>query len=216
VNGETKEKAMVYGSEKLQYFIPGKDTIALGLSNGVPKGLKVFVVQDVRGTVSTVPAQTLDLDTAKSFTKLAAYEVTDEFDVRNQAIVRKDMASKLSQKTYNGEGKVRMTSYAPNRLTYSVDASDKALAVFSEIYYPEGWTATIDGKPVDILRVNYVLRGLEVPKGTHKVVFTFDLPKYHKVNTISALTSMLILLLLAGYGILTWRKKRTQNAEVKA
>jgi uncharacterized membrane protein YfhO len=103
-----------------------------------------------------------------------------------------------------------MTSYSPKKLTYDVTASDKGLVVFSEIYYPEGWTATIDGKPADIVRVNYLLRGLEVPGGSSKVVFTFDLPKFHSYNNISRITSLLILLLIAGAGYYTLRKKKAE------
>jgi hypothetical protein len=211
INGEVKNKGAVYGGEKLQYLLSGNDTLSIGLSNGVPKGLEVYIVSDVRGTVSTVPAQTLELDTAKSFTKLVSYEVADEFDVRGQAIVRKDMSSKLSQKQYKGEGTVRMTSYAPNKLNYTVETSDKSLAVFSEIYYPEGWTATIDGKPADILRVNYLLRGLEIPKGKHKVEFKFDLPKFHKLNTYSMIVSLLIIASLFAIPLMNRFKKASKE-----
>jgi hypothetical protein len=213
VNGMATNNAVVYGSEKLQYLPQGShDTLGVPLSNGVPKGLEVFLVADMNGNVSTVPKQTLDIDTTNSFTKLASYTVIDEFDPRNEAIIRKDMAAKLSAKKYGGEGTVMMTSYAPNRITYSVKASDKALAVFSEIYYPEGWTATIDGKPADILRVNYLLRGLEVQKGTHKVEFKFDLPVYHSVNTISRVCSILVVLLVGGGIWYTVRNRRKEAA----
>jgi uncharacterized membrane protein YfhO len=83
--------------------------------------------------------------------------------------------------------------------------------VFSEIYYPEGWTATIDGKPADIVRVNYLLRGLEVAKGKHKIVFQFDLPKYQRFNTFSMIACLAILLLIAGACWYELRKKREQK-----
>ncbi len=211
INRETTKGGKVYGSEKLQYLMPGiVDTIPFGLSNGVPKGLEVFIVMDKKGGVSTVPQQTLDADTAKSFTKLISYKVTKEFNVLDEAIVSKDVAKNLSQRTYKGEGTVKMQSYAPNKLVYTVNASDKGLVVFSEIYYADGWTATIDGKPADIQRVNYLLRGLEVPKGESKVVFTYDLPRFYKYNTYSMVASLLILLTLFGYALMEWRKKKTE------
>jgi hypothetical protein len=213
VNGEVKPGASVYGNEKLQYVPEGRrDTLAVPLSNGVPKGLEVYLVADVNGNVSTVPEQTLAADTTNSFVKLASYRVAEEFDLPNEAIVRKDMASKLSQKSYSGEGTVTMTHYEPNRIDYTVTSSGKGLAVFSEIYYPEGWTATIDGKPADILRVNYLLRGLEVPDGKHKVVFAFNLPKFHKYNTISMVTSLLLLLLLIGGIVIEIRNRKKDKA----
>ena len=73
-----------------------------------------------------------------------------------------------------------------------------------------GWTAKIDGKPADIQRVNYLLRGLEVPKGESKVVFTYDLPRFYKYNTYSMVASLLILLTLFGYALMEWRKKKTE------
>ena len=209
VNSETTKSASVYGSEKLQYLMPGvADSIPFGLSNGVPKGLEVFIVMDKKGGVSTVPQQTLDADTAKSFVKLLSYKVVSEFNVTQEAIVRKDVAKKLSQRTYKGEGKVTMVSYAPNKMVYNVNSSDKGLAVFSEVYYADGWSATVDGKPADIHRVNYLLRGLEIGKGNHKVVFSYDLPKFHKYNTYSMIASLLILLLMIGYGVMELRKKK--------
>jgi len=212
VNGIAEQKATGYGSEKLQYFIPGmKDTMNVPLSNGVPKGLEVFIVSDVNGKVATVPQQTLDADTAKSFVKLVSYKVINEFDVVNEAIVSKDMAKELSQRQYKGEGTVKMTKYAPNKINYTVDASNKGLVVFSEIYYKEGWTATINGKPANIIRVNYLLRGLEMPKGTNKVEFKFDLPKFHSYNTTSMLVSLLILLMFLGG--MWFNFKSTKNAD---
>lgn len=209
VNGMVVQQATLYGGEKLSYLMPGKDSIRVSLANGVPKGMKVYFVQDVNGRTLAVPQQTIDNDTTgRSFTKLVSYVVTEEFDLPNEAIVRQDMAGKLSQKQFGGEGTVKMTSYSPKKLTYDVNASDKGLVVFSEIYYPEGWTATIDGKPAEILRVNYLLRGLEVPKGSSKVEFTFDLPKFHSYNNISRITSLLILLLIAGAGYFSLRKRK--------
>ncbi len=90
------------------------------------------------------------------------------------------------------------TTYAPNRLTYHSNSAKGGVAVFSEIFFPWGWTATIDGKPVEIGRVDYVLRALRVPAGKHTIEFSFD-PKSLKVtNTISVIAVVLIYLLCAG------------------
>ena len=114
--------------------------------------------------------------------------------------------SKLSKSVFTGEGQVKLTKYAPNQLNYESESNDKQLIVFSEIYYPEGWKAFLDGKEQEILKVNYLLRGLEVEKGKHKIEFKFDLPKYHTSNTLSIIGSLLILLLIA-FGFYTDRKK---------
>ncbi|HTF17141.1 MAG TPA: YfhO family protein, partial [Chryseolinea sp.] len=68
----------------------------------------------------------------------------------------------------------------------------------SEIYYPIGWKATIDGQDAVILRANYVLRALRVPAGEHQVVFRFDPPSYTAGNTITTIFSWLVWLVLLG------------------
>jgi uncharacterized membrane protein YfhO len=82
------------------------------------------------------------------------------------------------------------------------------LAVFSEVYYPEGWKAFVNGKEVEIRKVNYLLRGLEVPAGKSKIEFKFDLPKYHTSTKLAYAGSILVLLLI-GFGLYTDRKKQT-------
>lgn len=90
------------------------------------------------------------------------------------------------------------TSYAPNALTYQAKSAKGGVAVFSEIFFPWGWEATVDGEPVDIGRVNYVLRAIRVPAGTHEIAFRFD-PKSLKVTNNISVTSMgIIYLLCAG------------------
>jgi hypothetical protein len=99
----------------------------------------------------------------------------------------------------SGVGEVRLQSYQPNALTYNVDATEGGLVVFSEIYYPEGWKATINGTAADILRVNYLLRGLVVPTGTSEVTFRFEPEGYYTTKTLMIIMQYIIaLLLIAG------------------
>jgi uncharacterized membrane protein YfhO len=80
------------------------------------------------------------------------------------------------------------------------------LGVFSEIYYPAGWMATVDGKEVPILRVNYLLRGLSLPAGTHEIVFTFAPASYTATKTPMILFQYaLVILLIAGL-VTTYKK----------
>ena len=91
------------------------------------------------------------------------------------------------------------TSYAPNALTYKAKTGKGGIAVFSEIYFPWGWTATIDGKEAPISRVNYVLRALRIPAGQHEIKFRFDPQSVRVTNNISvaSVTGIYILCALA-------------------
>lgn len=91
---------------------------------------------------------------------------------------------------------ITLVQYEPNRLTYRVTASGERFAVFSEIFYPKGWTATIDGVEVPIYRVDYLLRGLHIPAGAQNIVFAFSLPSYYTARWVDFLFGLLILLTL--------------------
>jgi Bacterial membrane protein YfhO len=97
-------------------------------------------------------------------------------------------------------GSIALTDYAPDKLTYTVEASAAQLAVFSEIWYgpDKGWQAYIDGKPVDHIRVNYILRAMKVPAGKHTIVFEFDPASYKTGLMVSTICSSAILLALLG------------------
>ncbi|MDD4142721.1 MAG: YfhO family protein [Bacteroidales bacterium] len=105
---------------------------------------------------------------------------------------------------------IKLTSYAPNELVYgSVSSIDKT-AVFSEIYYPFGWKAYIDGQPVEHFRVNYVLRALNVPAGQHEVVFKFLPDSIIKGDKVSMCFVILMYLIVIGaiiYPFIVSRKK---------
>jgi hypothetical protein len=104
---------------------------------------------------------------------------------------------------------VKLTAYEPNALKYDVTSGKGGVIVFSEIYYP-GWTATIDGKPAEVGRVNYVLRALRVEPGNHKVELSFQ-PKSIDTTETIAYVSYLLILLAAGFAIYRGRKKEQQS-----
>lgn len=96
----------------------------------------------------------------------------------------------------------------PNYLKYSVSASNRKLAVFSEIWYPHGWKAYIDGEETEILRANYVLRALVIPEGEHQVEFRFKSTSLSTGQAIAMIGSILVILLLLAFGYITYRKKK--------
>jgi hypothetical protein len=95
--------------------------------------------------------------------------------------------------------KIELASYHPNELEYKYTAEGEKLAVFSEIYYPAGWKCYIDGKESSYFRTNYVLRGMILPGGNHQIKFTFKPSSYIVGNKVSLASSILLILLTAGY-----------------
>lgn len=105
------------------------------------------------------------------------------------------------------------TTYAPNELNYHAVTQNGGIAVFSEIYFPWGWKATIDGKPAEIARVNYVLRALKVPAGTHHINFKFEPDAIITADRIAfAAISIIYLAIIASVGVLVY-KLRSQKMQ---
>jgi uncharacterized membrane protein YfhO len=98
---------------------------------------------------------------------------------------------------YDDTAIITLETYQPNLLKYSVNNPNSGFAVFSEIYYPIGWQATVDGVPAEIKQVNYVLRGLEIPANSQEVVFEFKPAAFFVGNKITAAFSSTVLLILA-------------------
>ncbi|TAH19363.1 MAG: hypothetical protein EAZ08_09340 [Cytophagales bacterium] len=115
----------------------------------------------------------------------------------------------LSKKQFAKGNEIKMTSYQSNKVEYEYSADSEAFVVFSEIYYPEGWSATIDGQPAKFVRTNYVLRGMEVPKGKHKIVFAFESSAYKTGSLLTMICSVLVLLLSIGVaGLTVWKENK--------
>jgi len=103
---------------------------------------------------------------------------------------------------------IEMESYAPNALCYKYSTRGERLAVFSEIYYPEGWTATVDGEPLPLYRADWTLRAALLPAGEHRVEMRFAPQSYRVGAAISRATSIpLILISILSLGLLIWRRR---------
>ena len=89
-----------------------------------------------------------------------------------------------------------ITEHTPHEIKIKVKADSRCLLVISEIYYPAGWHATIDGDPAEIYKTNYVLRSLIVPKGKHEVVLTFNPSSFTIGHMVSQIASSLIIIIL--------------------
>ncbi len=111
-------------------------------------------------------------------------------------------------------GYIELVDYKPNYLKYKAFTPKKRLAVFSEVYYDKGWNAYIDGFPVEHLRVNYILRALVVPEGVHEIEFRFE-PKTYSISKKIALgSSILVVLLLIGMIVFSFKNTKLKNKDI--
>ena len=132
----------------------------------------------------------------------------DSLDSKNVAVVNsKDFELKKTAFAKDSSATVTLENYKPNYLKYNSENANEGLAVFSEMYYGKGWNAYIDGKKSDHIRVDYVLRGLQIPAGKHTIEFKFEPQVVKTGSTITLISSIVILLLLIG-GIYFERKKK--------
>lgn len=116
----------------------------------------------------------------------------DKLDTKHCAVADERFRTQIDGSALDS-GSVALTSYEPNLLKYSINSAKGGVVVFSEIYYP-GWTVTIDGKPAELGRVNYVLRALKVPAGKHEVVMEFCPATVNTTNTIAYIALAIILI----------------------
>ncbi|MCL1937780.1 MAG: hypothetical protein FWF52_05240 [Candidatus Azobacteroides sp.] len=109
---------------------------------------------------------------------------------------------------------IQLIDYKPNILEYKSNSSSPQIAVFSEVYYPHGWKAFIDGKPADHYRVNWILRAMNVPAGNHSIEFRFEPDTYNLLNKIGSIASLVMLLGFIGalvYSLLPlWKNRKTE------
>lgn len=127
-------------------------------------------------------------------------------DAKFKAILGEEFATKAQGDT------IFETTYAPNELNYHAVSQNGGVAVFSEIYFPWGWKATIDGEPVEIARVNYVLRALKVPAGEHSINFKFEPDTVIAADRIAYFAiCIMYIAAIASIGVAVWRKRKTNK-----
>ena len=130
-----------------------------------------------------------------------------KLDLRHQAVADAKFKEQLGEAIVQDTASlVTITSYEPNRLTYDVNSGKGGVLVFSEIYYP-GWEAKVDGQPVELGRVDYILRAMNVQPGKHQVELSFFPKSVNTTETIAYLAYVFLLLLVA-CGVFLERKRR--------
>ncbi|MDT8416446.1 MAG: YfhO family protein [Lutibacter sp.] len=125
----------------------------------------------------------------------------DSLKTKAEAVIDKRFVSEGFKTNYpkDSTATIQLTYYALNNLVYDFKANTDRFTVFSEIYYKDGWNAYIDGKLTPHYRVNFVLRGLEIPKGNHKIEFKFEPTVVKKGSTIALISYGLLLVIFAGW-----------------
>ncbi|MBR2097210.1 MAG: YfhO family protein [Prevotella sp.] len=145
-----------------------------------------------------------------SYVDNANQEMDDlgHINLRHQAVADKKFQAQLGEAVVQDTASVAViTAYEPNRLTYDVNSGKGGVLVFSEIYYP-GWNATVDGEPVELGRVDYVLRAMNVKPGRHEVVLSFFPKSVNTTETVAYVAYVALLLILLGAGYMEYRRRK--------
>lgn len=138
----------------------------------------------------------------------AEIERVGKMDIRHEAVADKRFETQLKTAVkQDSTSVVKLTSYMSDRLTYDVNSSKGGVIVFSEVYYP-GWTATVDGQPVELGRVNYLLRAVNVAPGKHKIELAFHPKSVTTTETIAYVAYAVLLLAILLLAYIEYRKKR--------
>ena len=130
-----------------------------------------------------------------------------KLDLRHEAVADRKFRETLGESSVqDSTSTVTLTAYEPNSLSYEVNSSKGGIVVFSDIYYPE-WTATVDGKEVELGRVNYILRALRIEGGKHVVKMEFRPRSVTTTETIAYIALALLLIAVVMLGIRQWRNR---------
>lgn len=143
----------------------------------------------------------------------AEMKFLDNFNAANSAVADEQFKTALGNAVPKAQGDtIYETTYAPNRLTYHSHSAKGGVAVFSEVYFPWGWNVTIDGKPAELGRVNYVLRALKVPAGDHKIEMKFEPQQVESADSAAKIAIILIFVaVLAAIVVPVIRNQRKKD-----
>ena len=189
----SKFNAGVYAALNTRYVIYGGEARTLESVLGVePYGAAWFV--------SAVRPEA---------TPQAELEAIGAENLRDVAVVSCDVKGLSSE--YDASGSIELKEYAPNYLRYEYSAPHEALGVFSEVYFPEGWSVKIDGRDAEYFAADYILRGMKLPAGDHTVEWHFRAPAWRATSLIMGIASVVILMgcvAVAAVAIYVYRKNR--------
>ena len=122
-----------------------------------------------------------------------------------------DKTCKINPVVTDSSATIKMLSYDNDKIEYESNANSPQFAVFSEVYYSKGWNAYLDDKLTEYCKVNYILRGLNVPAGNHKIKFVFEPASVKKGRSIMFIASILIILIVIGGLFMAWKESRKKT-----
>jgi hypothetical protein len=128
-------------------------------------------------------------------------------NLRDSVVIQQSFANGIAQPQFDSSATITLSKYDNDDIEYVTSSASPQFAVLSEIYYPSGWNAYLDGKKVDYVKANYILRGIAVPAGKHTIRFAFEPETYKKGVSISFIGSILVIVLVLGGLFMATRKK---------
>ena len=159
---------------------------------------KYFITQDGRAQINPGALGNAWLIEDVKIVKNADEEIAalGNFDPSKTIIVDERFKDNLNKIKFSSLGSIKLDSYQPNNLKYTTNLNDEGLAIFSEIYYKDGWNAYIDGVKTEHFRANYVLRAMKIPAGNHNIEFKFEPSVFISGERFSLASSISLILLL--------------------
>ncbi len=137
--------------------------------------------------------------------RVAALIAIGKIDLKDTAVADASFDKQIIQPLWDSTATIKLTSFDNDAMDYETNAKSPQFAVFSEIYYPKGWNAYVDGKRSDYVNVNYILRGINVPSGQHKIRFVFEPASVKQGRNIMFIASILVGIILLGGLYMGWR-----------
>lgn len=212
VGGYHPAKLRIYQDllERYLYYNSGQPSPVLDMLNtkyiiqpgNQPNAPSVFVNESAYGPVWLVKHIQVVPDGA---TELQTIGVTN---LRDTAVLQESFANGIAQPQFDSTASIRLTHFDNDTLVYQFEAASQQFAVFSDVYYPAGWNAYIDGQKAEYVKANYALRGLSVPAGKHEIKFVFEPDSVKTGMQLSYIGSWLVLLFVLGGGFMHWRQQK--------
>ena len=145
--------------------------------------------------------------------QVAAIVALGNTNLKDTAIVEKSFTKNVIQPQTDSTSSIKMIKYNNDAIEYEANCNGPQFAVFSEVYYPVGWNAYVDGKKTDYVNANYILRGISLPAGKHTVKFVFEPASVKQGTSIMFISSIFILLIFVGGLFMAWRENNKKNPQ---